>query len=191
MVPPDLLGFKNGYPIYNDPEFASGNNSIQVYNNSGGSAVTITRETSTTSGNSSGYCLHIKSAASGASPNGGGWYFSTSGVQARVSVCIFRANIPVGYSVEWHSNSIGTGSSNGWLTSTDGTGKYEWYAHMVEWGSSPSSTFFFTLNKAAAVDWYLSYANVIDISRASYDGLRTRYADSATSSTNATNIYVN
>jgi hypothetical protein len=91
MVPPALLGLRNGYPRYTDPEFASGNNSIQVYNNSGSSAVTITREKTTTSGNSSGYCLHIKSAASGASPHGGGWYFATKGEKAKVDVCIFRA----------------------------------------------------------------------------------------------------
>ena len=182
MIPPDILGLRNGYPLYTDPEFASGTNGISVYNNSGGSAVTITRESSSTSGNSSGYCLHIHSAASGASPYGGGFYFATSGVKARTYICIFRAVIPTGYSVVFHTNSVGSGGNYGWLTSNDGTGKYEWYAYMVQFGTSPSSTFFFTLDRAAAVDWYLSYANVINVSNTSYDGLRTRYADYATDS---------
>lgn len=179
MIAPDILGFKNGYPLYTDPEFASGNNSISVYNNSGGGTTTITRQADSTCGNSSGYVLKIHSVASGASPYGGGWYFGTGGVASRVYVCIFRAKIPSGYSVVFHTNSIGSGGNNGWLTEQTGTGKWEWYAYMVEFGSSPSSTFFFTLNAAANVDWYLSYANVIDITRGNYDGLRTRYSDEA------------
>lgn len=33
--------------------------------------------------------------------------------------------------------------------------------------------------------WYLSYCNCIDITKGNYDGLRTRYADSAVSATTA------
>ena len=140
MIPPDILGFKNGYPLYTDPEFASGNNSISVYNNSGGGTTTITRQTDSTCGNSSGYVLKIHSVASGASPYGGGFYFASSGARGKVYVCVFRALIPSGYSVVWHSNSIGSGGNSGWLTSQTGTGKWEWYAYMVEWGTSSLSS---------------------------------------------------
>lgn len=188
MVPPNILGFRHGYPLYTDPEFASGTNNVKIYNNSGGTAVTITRENSTTSGNSSGYCLHIKSAASGASPNGGGFYLGSTGTRGKVYVCVFRASVPLGYNVVFATNSIGSGGNHGWLTDTAGTGKYEWYAYMVEWGTSDtSSSFFFYLNKTATVDWYLSYINVIDITKGNYDGLRTRYSDYATQSDKVAN----
>ena len=184
MIPPDILGFKNGYPLYTDPEFKDGNNSILVYNNAGGTAVTVTRITDNqASGNSSGYILKVHSSSTNAGPGGGGWYFATQGISGHSMVCLFRAKVPENYTLRLGSNSIGTGGTGGWLTENTGTGKWEWYAYLIEFGTNPTTTFFWYLTPAGNVDWYLSYANVIDITKANYDGLRTRFADAATSAT--------
>lgn len=184
-MPPTILEYKNGYPIHTDPEFASGLNDIQLYDNAGSGKTTITR-IDMACGNSSGKVLEIKNTGAGPSPNLGGWYFADGTVNARQYTCIFRAKVPTGYTINFHSNGMGTGNSNYWLTDNKGTDKWEWYAYQVNCGNgSNSSTNFFSLAGAAGsasapVIWYLSYANTIINSYGNYDGLRTRYADVAT-----------
>ncbi|MGM9530881.1 hypothetical protein [Intestinibacter sp.] len=36
------------------------------------------------------------------------------------------------------------------------------------------------MNGSGAVTWYLSYCNLIDVTKGNYDGLRTRYSDNTT-----------
>ena len=177
QAPPTILELKNGYPVYTDPEFANGNNNIIVYDNAGSGKVTITRETDSTCGNSSGYVLKVVSA-SGATPGYGGWCFATSLQRGGEYTCIFRAKIDSGVTIGFATNNLGTGSANGWLTAHVGTGKWEWYAYKVLSGTANcANTFFFYADKATT--WYLSYANVIRNNQASYDGLRSRYADTS------------
>lgn len=121
--------------------------------------MTITRETDSTCGNSSGYVLKVVSA-SGATPGYGGWYFATSLQRGGEYTCIFRAKIDSGVTIGFATNHLGTGSANGWLTAHVGTGKWEWYAYKVLSGTANcANTFFFYADKATT--WYLSYANVI------------------------------
>ena len=188
-LPPAIFAYKNGYPLHTDPEFANSNNGINIYNNSGNGNVTIER-IAMENGNSSGYVLKVSNKGS-ASPGLGGWYFGDTTVHARQLTCIFRAKIPSGRNVQFGSNSIGTNGSQYWLTEHAGTGKWEWYAYRVDCGSANfSSTNFFYIDGAvgtasAPVVWYLSYANTIVNSYGNYDGLRTRYADTASNSANS------
>lgn len=188
-LPPAIFAYKNGYPLHTDPEFANSNNGINIYNNSGNGNVTIER-IAMENGNSSGYVLKVSNKGS-ASPGLGGWYFGDTTVHARQYTCIFRAKIPSGRNVQFASNSIGTNGSQYWLTEHAGTGKWEWYAYRVDCGSANfSSTNFFYIDGAvgtasAPVVWYLSYANTIVNSYGNYDGLRTRYADTASNSANS------
>lgn len=188
MFPPALFELKTaGYPVYSDPEFASGYNSVYVYNNYGNGTVTITREQAGDHTNSSGFQLKITTAGE-ATPGCGGFYQSISSRANAIFVQIFRAKIPVGYNVNTASNSMGTNYQDRFITDRAGTGKWEWYARVVYCDASGSFSIgghvYLSANSgysATSVTWYLSYCNVIDITKGAYDGLRTRYADSADS----------
>lgn len=184
----NALGFKGtGYPLYTDPEFASGTNNVVSYNNSNNDAVTVTRTQSTTSGNSSGYILAIKHTGA-ASPGHGGFCLSYTGRANAVFIQIFRAKVPTGYTLELASNLLGTNYSDQWLTDNSGTGKWEWYARRVVCGNtgtfSTGGRIYLatgtTPTASAPVTWYLSHINVYDVTKGNYDGLRTRYSDIST-----------
>lgn len=182
------LGYKSaGYPVYNDPEFASGSNSISVYNNAANGTVTHAIVSDASSGNSSGKVLKITHTGSG-SPGFGGFVQYISSRANAIFIQIFRAKIPTGRNVATASNSMGDNYKDEWLTPTTGTGRWEWYARRVICGASGTfSTGGHVYIKDGAAPttssplvWYLSYCNVIDITKGNYDGLRTRYSDFVT-----------
>ena len=171
-----------GYPGYDDPEFALGTNEVTVYNNASGGAVTLTRILDNQkSGNSSEYILQISTSTGAADPGRGGFIQKIPSKPNGVFAQIFRAKIPVGFSVVGVENPMGTGYSTHWLTDTAGTGKWEWYIRVTICGTSGDFRFggHVYLEGTGAVTWYLSYCNVIDLSTGDYDGLRTKYSDNA------------
>lgn len=179
------LGYKSaGYPVYNDPEFASGSNSISVYNNAANGTVTHAIVSDASSGNSSGKVLKITHTGSGY-PGFGGFVQHISSRANAIFIQIFRAKIPTGRNVATASNSMGDNYKDEWLTPTTGTGRWEWYARRVICGASGTfSTGGYVYIKDGAAPtassplvWYLSYCNVIDVTKGNYDGLRTRYSD--------------
>lgn len=110
--PLSVLGLMNsGYGVYNDPEFSAGNNSVQVYNNAGNGTVVHTRIADSTAANTSGYVLKITHSGS-ASPGWGGFYQTIWARANAVYAQIFRAKIPVGYSVVTASNPMGDNYSD-------------------------------------------------------------------------------
>lgn len=185
------LGYKSaGYPVYNDPEFASGANTISVYNNSGNGTVTHAIVSDSSSGNSSGKVLKITHTGA-ASPGLGGFRLEMQSRANAILIQIFRAKIPSGYNLSLHMNAIGNNTQYEWLTPNTGTGRWEWYANRMICGST--GTFnnggyvAINLNKGTAAPtassplvWYLSYCNVIDATKGNYDGLRSRYSDFVT-----------
>lgn len=185
------LGYKSaGYPVYNDPEFASGANTISVYNNSGNGTVTHAIVSDSSSGNSSGKVLKITHTGA-ASPGLGGFKLGMQSRANAILIQIFRAKIPSGYNLSLHMNAIGNNTQYEWLTPNTGTGRWEWYANRMICGST--GTFndggyvAINLNKGTAAPtassplvWYLSYCNVIDATKGNYDGLRSRYSDFVT-----------
>lgn len=169
-----------GLPLYADPEFASGNNNITVYNNSKNGTVTISRIADNQgSANSSGYILQISTTSGEASPGRGGFHQNIQSRQNAVFAQIFRAKIPIGFSVVNAENGMGNGYTTFWLTDTAGTGKWEWYIRITICGSGGnySGGGHVYLNGSGAVTWYLAYCNVIDLTKGNYDGLRTVCAD--------------
>lgn len=171
-----------GCPVYEDPEFELGTNNVTVYNNASGGAVTLTRIVDNQlSNNSSGYILQISTSTGAATPGRGGFYQEIQSSPNSVYAQIFRAKIPVGFSVVNAENPMGTGYSTHWLTDTAGTGKWEWYIRVTICGTSGDFKFggHVYLNGTGAVTWYISYCNVIDLTMGNYDGLRTRYSDIA------------
>lgn len=182
------LGYKSaGYPVYNDPEFAKGANGISVYNNSSNGVVTHAIVSDASSGNSSGKILKITHTGSG-SPGFGGFVQYISSRANAIFIQIFRAKIPTGRNVATASNSMGDNYKDEWLTPTTGTGRWEWYARRVICGASGTfSTGGHVYIKDGAAPtassplvWYLSYCNVIDVTKGNYDGLRSRYSDFVT-----------
>lgn len=170
-----LAAAGNGKSLYGNPTFREeGTNGISVYNNAGGSAVTLTRKAIDGVPNDSGYGLEIATAANGSvTPGLGGFCFQTATRANRLLVCRFMARIPAGYTVEFATNDTGTGGTRKWLTAHKGTGGWEEYAYYVRCGGSGtfSSTFFFYLSGADAstgasrpVTWHLAMANVYELS---------------------------
>lgn len=179
------LGYKSaGYPVYNDPEFAKGANGVLVYNRAANGTVTHAIISDASSGNSSGKILKITHTGSG-SPGFGGFVQYISSRANAIFIQIFRAKIPTGRNVVTTSNKMGDNYKDEWLTPTTGTGRWEWYARRVICGASGTfSTGGHIYIKDGAAPtassplvWYLSYCNVIDITKGNYDGLRTRYSD--------------
>lgn len=152
-----------GKMLYRDPTFVEGGNGISVYNNSNNGTVTITRTSSSTVPNDSGKMLTIKNTGT-ASPNCGGFTFATTCGYRKIFITRIIAKIPVGRDITFHTNSIGTGGTQKWLTPTKGTGDWQEYICKVYCGTSNfSSTHFFAITGAYNVTWYLAYATVFDV----------------------------
>ena len=152
-----------GKMLYRDPTFVEGGNGISVYNNSGNGTVTITRTSSSTVPNDSGKMLTIKNTGT-ASPYCGGFSFTTQCGYRKIFITRIIAKIPVGRDITFHTNSIGTGGTQKWLTPTKGTGDWQEYICKVYCGTANfSSTHFFAITGNYNVTWYLAYATVFDV----------------------------
>lgn len=186
VVPFNVLGLKTGYPMTDDPEFASGNGLVSLYNNAENGVTVIERISDSSAANTTGYVMRIRNTGA-ASPGLGGFHSSIISRANAVFVQIFRAKIPTGYSVVQASNSMGSSYGDVWITDTAGTGKWEWYGRIIYCGESGSfsSGGYVYLNGNAGTSssplyWYISYCQVYDLTKGRYDGLRCRYADEVT-----------
>lgn len=186
VVPFNVLGLKTGYPMTADPEFASGNGLVSLFNNAGNGATVIERISDSSAANTTGYVMRIRNTGA-ASPGLGGFHSSINSRANAVFVQIFRAKIPTGHSVVQASNSMGSSYGDVWITDTAGTGKWEWYGRIIYCGESGSfsSGGHVYLNGNAGTSssplyWYISYCQVYDLTKGRYDGLRCRYADEVT-----------
>ena len=167
-----------GRMLYRDPTFLNNtydkdgnqilNNSIKTYNNSSNNNVTITRQSSSSVPNDSGYMLTIKNVGA-STPGCGGFTFNTTTGYRKIFITRFIAKIPVGRKVVFATNSIGTGGTSQWLTSNEGTGDWCEYIYKVRCGTTNFSTtnyFYIDGNvgtSSSPVTWYLAYATVFDV----------------------------
>ena len=173
-----------GKILYTDPMFKKGNNGISVYNNSNNGTVVVNRIGKIAGcPTSSTHCLEVKTTGA-ASPYFGGFHFGTPARANQILITRIIAKIPTGRNISWHSNATGNGSSQKWLTSTAGTGKWEEYICQVKCGTdgSFSSTNYFAIKDGSTpttlnpLVWHIAYATVIDItdSDESVNDLTTR-----------------
>ncbi|MGY3718814.1 hypothetical protein ACWE42_25265, partial [Sutcliffiella cohnii] len=157
----------SGRMLYTDPTFRSGQNGVAVYNNSGGTSVTHHRIAKPSDApTTSTHILEVRVTTGTTSPNHGGFSFQTMSRANAVYIVKFIAKLEVGRQFNWASNAIGNGASTKWLTSSQGTGKYEEYLFKVQCGSSGtfSSTVFFSVSGGTKpFNWQLAYATVFDI----------------------------
>lgn len=152
-----------GRMIYRDPTFFNGTNSINIYNNSGNGTVTISRISDNNAPNDSKLILRIQNTGA-ASPECGGFHFSTATSNRKIFITRIIAKIPSGRTINFATNSIGTGGDSKWLTSNAGTGDWCEYIYKVVCGTSNfSSTNFYYITGAAGVTWDLAYATVFDV----------------------------
>lgn len=176
-----LALMSTGKMIYTDPEFKSGINDIKIYNNAKpNNVITHTRALKQKTDalyppNTSGYVIEIKNAGTinntTVHPGAGGFYFATASRKEAIFITRIVARIPVGWRINFSSNATGGSRVEKWLTSQNGTGKYEEYIFYLKCGNSTnasdySSTNFFylshTTNHYQAMTWYLAYATVYD-----------------------------
>ncbi|ARO21307.1 carbohydrate-binding protein CenC (plasmid) [Bacillus tropicus] len=185
-----------GKMMYTDPIFKNGMNSVQVYNNnSTGGAVTVTRiaapvDAPTTSSS----VLEIKTTGA-ASPSHGGFQHPISSRAGAKFLLRIIAKIPVGYTLNTATNSMGTGYTDRILTSNKGTGKFEEYIRLVTCGTtgifSSGGHFFLaggaTATPEAPVVWQLAYATVFDVGDADYTVTdnKGKWDDAANNANNA------
>lgn len=160
------LAMSKGKMLNRDPEFRSGLNGINQYNNGTVGNVVVERTTDVNLPNQSGYKLKITTSGP-AVPGLGGFYFGTQTRANAVFITRFIAWVPLGYTIEWTTNATGNGGTSKWLTNNVGTGDWEEYAFYVKCGSSGtfSSTNFFYLaggDGSLPVTWYLVFATVYD-----------------------------
>ena len=157
-----------GRMLYRDPTFWNGSNGINVYNNSGNGTVTVTRTADSNAPNDSKYVLLIKNTGT-ASPNCGGFYFGTNTSYRKIFITRIIAKIPSGRNISYHSNAIGNGGSQKWLTPVAGTGDWCEYICKVSCGTATfSSTHFFAIDGSVGttstpVEWRVAYASVFDV----------------------------
>ncbi|NDV80050.1 hypothetical protein [Dysgonomonas sp. 511] len=161
------LAMAFGKMLYRDPIFYNGNNGINVYNNSNNGTVTITRTSDSNAPNDSKQVLVIKNTGT-SSPNCGGFQWSTATSYRKVFITRIIAKIPTGRNISYHSNSIGTGGVQKWLTPVAGTGDWCEYICKISCGTANfSSTNYFAITgavgtTAAPVEWRVAYATVFD-----------------------------
>ncbi|MCX8074406.1 MAG: hypothetical protein N2749_02325, partial [Clostridia bacterium] len=166
---PNITNLTVGGTLYTDPTFVSGINSTNVYNNTGNGLVTNTRVTISGSPTGSSYGLEIKTTGN-VTPGWGGFYFATPSGPNKVFITKIIAKIPVGYNINFASNSIGTGGYYEWLTSQAGTGNWQEYVAKATCGSTGtfSTTNFYYLTDGATPSvsspliWQVAYATVYD-----------------------------
>lgn len=158
-----------GTPLYSDEYFASGSNNLVRYNNHASQSVVVTRKQDTSAPNSSGYVLEITYDGSGnVTPGVGGFVPSNLvGKLNDIYVQRFIAKIPVGYSLRDASNALGTGATHYWLTSQEGTGKWEEYIRVMHFGYSGSIAttghVYLVGQTTASVTWSLASHNIYDV----------------------------
>lgn len=168
-----------GFQIISNPDFQNGLTNWNVYDNNSSGKVTHTLVADAAAPNGFGQKLQI-STASGSpvpSPGLGGFWYSTSLDSGTVGMDKYHAgdtyiisvmaNIPVGYSINFANNALGTGGSTLWLSSQAGTGNWQNYTIRVVLGTSGASSTnsfpFFWLSGTAPVTWFVGYLNVVDV----------------------------
>lgn len=177
------IGMDGGKMLYADPEFKKGYNGVYKYTNSSNvdpdyiaSKLTVERVTKPSDApTQSGYCLKVTCKAAQAPGYGGVYQPITSRANA-VFVQKIIAKIPVDRKINTHSNSMGTGYTDTWLTSNAGTGKYETYVRKVVCGTTgnfsvggivyisggPAPT------ESDPLEWYIAYMTAFDLTADGY-----------------------
>lgn len=126
----------NSKLLYPDTAFDKGTNSVGVYSNIAGKGTVarVARWTVDNPTTSSGQLNVTISAES--TPNYGGFAQYIQTRANAVFVVRYLLKLPVGYSLVPNGNAKGTGGTDEFVSSAEGTGKYETYIRLIKCGSS-------------------------------------------------------
>lgn len=160
-----------GKIIHRDPTFKSGTNGVNQYNNGTAGLVTATRIAKPADApTNSSHVMEIKTTGA-ASPGWGGFVQNVTSRANAKFVFKVIAKIPVGYTLNTASNSMGTGYTDKILTSAAGTGKYEEYIRVVTCGTtgtfSGGGHFYLsggtTPTPTAPLIWHVAFSAAYDV----------------------------
>ncbi len=163
---PIWMGVRTGKKLLADEEFAAGANTINFYANTSNGAITVTRTAGTGIPNASGYYLEVKTTGA-TGTNFGGIRQDFPGKLNGTFVHLFRAKLPIGYTLNTAANSMGTGGNRHWLTSNEGTGKWEDYAYVLQFGNGGTVTtagyvFVTGATPTSSFTWQIASATIFD-----------------------------
>lgn len=168
---PFFYALRQGKSLYPDEEFAVGFNGVNAYNNSDGTDLVAERVDYPGAPNSTGKVMRVTHNGGIVTPYLGGFRQYVDSKPNGVFVQMFKAKLPVGYSFIPRSNSMGTGSTDYFLSDVKGTGKWEYYVRVSING--PAGTF--SSSGHVAVDgtpvptaesplvWYIASAAIFDL----------------------------
>ena len=154
--------------ITSDPYFSNGMGGVSTYNNNGDGKVALTRQ-SKSSDNTFGGNYEIKIDVKGANnPGYGGFYHGITSKANTKYIHSFIAKLPKGTTLAIAHNPVGDDYSKRWLTSNEGTGKWELYAYEMNTGSKGTfSTFghiYVSSSSTSAFTWYLAASQITTVS---------------------------
>ena len=193
----------NGKMLYKDPEFKLGMNGVVKYSNSPNVDPDYIRDKLTVeriakpsdAPTQSGYCLKITCKAAQL-PGYGGVYQRINSRANAVFVQKIIAKIPIGYAINAASNSMGTGYTDTWLTSTNGTGKYTTYLRKTVCGAT--GTFYAgghvyitgnpTPSESEPLEWYIASMTCFDQTADGYSDIEITTKDSFAAQLGFTNF---
>ncbi|MDD2624496.1 MAG: hypothetical protein PHQ02_06710, partial [Candidatus Riflebacteria bacterium] len=169
-----LFSSLKGRQVNNNPDFLEGLNNYNVYDNASSGTVSLSLVSDSTAPNSSGRVMRLSVSGTGAAPGRGGFYKATplcSGTavghclrQGNRHVVRIWAKIPADSSIQYASNSMGTGGSFQWISSRAGTGEWEEYIGQETMGAGASTTnFFYVADGAVPLTWDVASVEIIDI----------------------------
>lgn len=165
------FNFSEAKMLRTDPTFQSSSNGATIYDNGGQGFTVVSRVAAQPDSPYKDSAYNLKISNTGpASPGLGGFVQLITARANAVFVQRIVAKIPVGYRIEQASNSLGTGGSSAWVTSKEGTGKFEEYILVRRCGAdgtfSTSGHVYITAGAYGTpevpVEWYVAYATVFD-----------------------------
>jgi hypothetical protein len=165
----------SGVQRYFDEEFAGGNNSVNLYNNAGGSNLVLSRITASADSlvppNSTGVVLKLAYNGNGTtSPNFGGIYQTITSEENHTFAQVFQAKLPDGRKFVINENPQGTNKTSYWMTSDEGTGKWEWYVRVSHCGDSGTfgggGHISVSGGSDTAFNWYIASMTQYDVTEA-------------------------
>ena len=127
------VSLANGKSLYKDVVFQNSYNSCEATDD----VIELSKHDKSIDNpyEGAGYEIVIKSTGAGFY----GWGGVNQTIESRANAIFVRriiAKIPVGYKLEHAEGVMGTGYESKWLTSNEGTGKFEEYMFMYECGST-------------------------------------------------------
>ncbi len=168
----------SGIQRHFDEEFEEGTNGVNLYNNSGGSNLVLSRITASADSivppNKTGKVMKIAYNGNGTvSPNFGGIYQTISSEENHTFVQLFQAKLPDGRYFVINENAQGTRNTSYFLTDHRGTGKWEWYARVSHCGDSGSFSSGGHISVGggsdAAFNWYIASMTQYDVTESPYN----------------------